>query len=53
MEKDKKQKEEEHFHGIAKKAGLPPGALIYVGKKGDFKPALEAISYTEENFSKS
>ncbi|MDG1260587.1 MAG: magnesium/cobalt transporter CorA [Flavobacteriales bacterium] len=48
-----KKQDEEHFLGSAKKAGLPPGALIYVGKKGNFTPALDAISYTTDNFSRS
>lgn len=48
-----KKKDDEHFLGSAKKAGLPPGALIYVGKRGNFTPALDAISYSPESFSRS
>ena len=34
--------------GGVKKAGLPPDALVFVGKAGDFKPELEAIVYNSE-----
>ena len=32
----------------SKKAGLPPGTLVYIGREVDFKPELEILSYTHE-----
>ncbi|WP_306639895.1 magnesium/cobalt transporter CorA [Sanyastnella coralliicola] len=34
--------------GGAQKAGLPPGALVFIGKPQNFEPHLEVITYTSE-----
>lgn len=39
---------EDGIRGGAKKAGLPPGALVFVGKPADFEPHVEVITYTPE-----
>ncbi|MFC1846581.1 magnesium/cobalt transporter CorA [Chloroflexota bacterium] len=37
----------------AKKAGLPPGTLVYSGEEKAYKPKISLIDYTEANFQES
>ena len=37
----------------AKKAGLPPGTLIYSGEEKTYKPKISLIDYNETNFQES
>jgi magnesium transporter len=34
----------------SKKAGLPPGTLIYIGEKGHLQPRVTIIDYDQENY---
>ncbi|HOO55211.1 MAG TPA: magnesium/cobalt transporter CorA [bacterium] len=37
------------FKNSSKKAGLPPGTLVYIGDKKDQPPRISVIDYTSEN----
>ncbi len=37
----------------AKKAGLPPGTLVYSGEEKDYKPEISLIDYNESSFQES
>ncbi len=41
------------FFFRAKKAGLPPGTLVYSGEEKDYKPKISIIDYSEASFQES
>ena len=43
----------ENIKSISKKAGLPPGALVHIGKRKTSKIKLTVIDYDEDNFLES
>jgi hypothetical protein len=41
------------FRKMARKAGLPPGSLIYTGEKGHLPAKVTITCYNENNFVES
>jgi magnesium transporter len=48
----KKIKSKKRKSTVSKKAGLPPGSIVYVGKKRDENATLELIGYNATSLSK-